>query len=204
MTWLTCNGHDVTWLSSVHDLTCLSTKSTHKAATEDTTRPAERLKSWLCFVSRIILVWRLYQLTIYKHIEYTTHTKLFIGRSVMVNFTVIHSFSINIIQGHSGNCLVLPKNFVFYGKEAETVMRLDIKWPKGRGRAFFCSHFELSSRTSRGQLLVCILQQHNQVASGLFVSVNWQRWSKKCAKGIKLVLEWLPKQVSWSQIDMSV
>ena len=104
--------------------------------------------------------------------ESPTHKKLFIEKKV-VNFTVIHSFSINISQGHSGNCLVLPKNFVFYGKEAETVMKLDKKWPKGRGRAFFCSHFELSSPTSGGQLLlVCILEQHNQVASGLFVSAN--------------------------------
>ena len=174
-----CNGHDVTWLSCVHDLTCLSTKSTHKAATKDTTRLTRRLQSWLCFVLRIILVWRLYQLTIYTHIEYPTHKK-WIHWKKKVNFTVIHSFSINISQGHSGNCLVLPKNFVFYGKVAETVMRLDKKWPKG---SIFCSHFELSSPTLGGQLLlVCILQQHNQVASGLFVSVKWQRWAEKCAK----------------------
>ena len=51
-----------------------------------------------------------------------------------------------------------------------------------RNRALFCSHFELTSPPRGQQLLVCILQQHNQVASGLFVSVNWQRWSKKCVK----------------------
>ena len=126
-----CNGHDVTWLGSVHDLTCLSTKSTHKAATKDTTRPTERLQSWLCFILRIILVWRLYQLTIYTHMESPTHKKLFIEKKV-VNFTVIHSFSINISQGHSGNCLVLPKR----GRNCYEIGQKVAETP-GRGRAFF-------------------------------------------------------------------
>ena len=84
-----CNGHDVTWLSCVHDLTCLSTKSTHRAATKDTTRPTERLQTWLCFVLRIILVWRLYQLTIYTHIEYPTNKKLFIEKKWSISQSFI-------------------------------------------------------------------------------------------------------------------